>query len=125
MQLDGAILHTVAFIASVGAALAMIPPAMAVDAVKSGIVPETMMLNAQEVLNVGASIFNTQAEVASVAHLTTAKTHVRLAKLLFGSADPALLKSAQTASVSLRLDTAVTTPGYPEGKLALLAIKKA
>jgi hypothetical protein len=99
-------------LAGVGAALAMIPPAVAAESVRAGKPSESLRENAYEVFNIAASMFN---EVDGM------DLHVKLRELLVGPpVPPATL--AKIAKPVTRLDFDVVVPGYPVGKLALLAL---
>lgn len=99
-------------LAGVGAALAMIPAGVVADAVRSGKPSDAIRENAYEVFNIAASIFN---EVEGT------EIHVKLRALSLAPPipPPFLVKIAKPTS---RLDLDVTVPGYPLGKLSLLAI---
>jgi hypothetical protein len=105
-------LTDIAFLASVGAALAMIPPGVAGEAVKSGKPSAVLVENAVEVLNILASLFN-DADGKG--------THVKLQRLLLMPPLPPEL-ARLVAKPTQRLDLEVTLPGYPNGKLSLLAV---
>lgn len=102
----------VALLGSVGAALAMIPPAQVVDAVRTGKPSDALRENAYEVFNVASSIFN---EVAGC------EVHVKLRALTLAPPIPPALV-AKLAKPTTRLDLDITVPGYPVGKLSLLAL---
>lgn len=99
-------------LAGVGAALAMIPAGVVAEAVKSGKPSESLRENAYEVFNIAASIFN---EVEGT------EVHVKLRALSLAPPVPPLLLVRMAKPVS-RLDLDVTVPGYPVGKLSLLAL---
>lgn len=103
----------IGFVAGVGAALAMIPPPVAAEAVKKGEAPETIAMNAQEVLNIGASLFNTASQDA---------LHVRLERMVNAGKEPALLKQIST-SVRERIDMNVVMAPYPNGKIVVINLK--
>jgi len=97
---------------SVGAALAMIPPAVVAESVRAGKPSDALRENAYEVFNIAASMFNEVDET---------EVHVKLRDLHVGPPlAPALL--ASFAKPVTRLDFDVTVPGYLVGKLALLAL---
>jgi hypothetical protein len=100
------------FLAGVGAALAMIPAAVAVDAVRSPKLPENLVENAYEVLNIGASIFN---EIEGTA------LHVKISKLM----TPPLPEEVvgRLGKAPQRLDMLVCVPGYADSKLTLFALR--
>jgi len=99
-------------LAGIGAALAMIPAGVVAEAVKSGKPSDALRENAYEVFNIAASIFN---EVEGT------EIHVKLRALSLAPPvpPPLLVKMAKPAS---RLDLDVTVPGYPIGRLSLLAV---
>lgn len=100
-----------AFVAGVGAALAMIPPPVVVDAIRTGKPPGGLVQNAYEVLNVAASLFND----------VEGKTqHVKVEKLVIGPLNPELAK--RLLKPAGRLDLDIGIPGYPDCKLSLLAV---
>jgi hypothetical protein len=100
-----------ACLASIGAALAMIPLPMVTEAIRTGKPSEGIVENAYEVLNVAASLFN---EVEG----TT--THVKVGKLAIGPLAPDLAK--RLLKPAGRLDLDIGIPGYPDGKISLVAI---
>ena len=104
--------NDIAFAASTGAALAMVPPGVVNDSIKSGKLTETMVENAREVANVAANLFNTLA----------GHGHVRLRDYVIPTqALPPAIQQALTKPV-LRLDLDVAVRGYPGGKIALFRI---
>jgi hypothetical protein len=105
-------LTDMAFIASVGAALAMIPPGIVGEAVKSGKPSHVLVENAVEVLNILASLFN---------DLEGKGVHVKLQRLVLVPPLPPEL-ARLIAKPGHRLDLEVTLPGYPNGRLSLLAV---
>jgi hypothetical protein len=100
-----------AFIASVGAALAMIPLPVVEEAIRTGKPAEGLVENAYEVLNIAASLFN---------EVEGATTHVKVQKLIIGPMTPEVVK--RMARPAARLDLAIGVPGYPDGKLAFVAL---
>lgn len=107
-----AALVDVPFLASVGAALALIPPAVATEAVRSSKVSDALVENAYEVLNVAASVFN---------EIEGTTLHVKIRALDVASplsVDGARLVSKPTG----RLDLEVAVPSYPVGKLSILSV---
>jgi hypothetical protein len=92
--------------ASIGAALALIPPGAAADAVKTGKLPDEMLDNLREVLNILASLFG--------------GTHVRFRELLPPSAALSAPVAAVLARPVGRLDIELTVAGYAGGRLSLL-----
>lgn len=101
-----------ALLGSVGAALAMIPPAIVAEAVKSGKPSDALRENAYEVFNIAASLFN---------DVEGTEVHVKLRELKVAPPVPPAL-TAKLAKPASRLDLDVTVPGYPLGKLSLLAL---
>jgi hypothetical protein len=100
------------FVVSAGAALAMIPPGVANDCIKSGKPTDGMAENAYEVLNVSASLFN---------DIPGTSLHVKLDKLQPAVSAPAELTS-KLARPLARVDMLVTIPGYPDSKVSLLSL---
>lgn len=105
-----AALVDVPFLASVGAALALIPPAVATEAVRAAKVSDALVENAYEVLNVAASVFN---------EIEGTTLYVKIRALDVGSPLPAESACLVAKPVG-RLDLDVVVPGYPAGKLSLL-----
>jgi hypothetical protein len=101
----------VAFIAGIGAALAMIPLPVVTEAIRTGKLSEALVENAYEVLNVASSLLN---------EMEGATTHVKVERLRIGPVDPALAK--QLAKPAARLDLIIGIPGYPDGKFGLLTV---
>ncbi len=93
--------------ASAGAALVMLPPVMAQECIKAGKITENVDENLHEVMNVCATLFNSQ-NTPRVALGTVAAVE----KL----PDPVV---AFAKAPSTRLDLEVALPGYPGGKLSL------
>lgn len=101
-----------AFLAGVGAALAMIPRPTVDDAIKSGKPSSVLVDNALEVMNVIASLCN---------DLEGKGTHMTIQRLVVAppvasELAPRLLKPAS------RTDYDVELPGYANGKLSFLAL---
>lgn len=99
-----------AFAASTGAALAMIPAAAAAEAVKEGALPETLLENYREIANMTSSLLN------------TANTpHLRLVDV-WPSDDPDLPEEvwAILAAPTKRREYAVTIDGYGSGNLGVV-----
>jgi len=102
----------VGFLASTGAALALIPPAMATEAIRTNSPAASLVDNAYEVLNISASLFNEIPETT---------LHVKLAKLVVAPpVPPDLLPKVNKPHARLDLD--VFVPGYPDGKLSFLSV---
>jgi len=104
----------VAFVASVGAALALMPASVVTEALRTGKPAGALVENAYEVLNVAAALFN---------DLAGNKIHVKLDRLRVGPIDAA--KAALFAKSAGRVDMSIEIAGYPAGKLALIAIATA
>lgn len=100
------------FLAGVGAALAMIPAAVAADAIRGPKLPENLVENAYEVLNIGASVFN---EIDGTA------LHVKISKLMTPPIPEEVV--GRLGKAVARLDMLVSVPGYPDGKLTLFALR--
>lgn len=113
---DGAVLFAaltdLPFLAGFGAALALIPSSVVDEAVRSGKPSEVLVENAQEVLNVAASLFNDVAYA----------THVKLRALTVGGAMADV--RATVAKAAARLDLDVDLAGYPRGRLTFVAIAR-
>ncbi|MDD3650110.1 hypothetical protein [Immundisolibacter sp.] len=93
--------------AAAGAALAMIPPAAAQDAVRAGSLPPNIADNFREVTNILCSV------------LTAASGRgVRLADFAVGSVPPAA--EAVLGAGGARLDLEVDVQGYGKGQLAII-----
>ena len=92
----------------VGAALALVPPRRVEEALETGLVPADLADNTREVLNVGASMFNSGA-----AHLKLQSTWV-VPEPVAEDVVSFLREPCQ------RTDVKVDVPGYGEGLLALL-----
>jgi hypothetical protein len=92
--------------ASMGSALALIPPGATVEAIRKGQLPEEMFENLREVLNIMASLFE--------------GVHVRFRDALPPSV--ALPKDAIAISTRprVRVDLDLTIASYPGGKVAFM-----
>ena len=105
-------LSDMAFLAGVGAALAMIPAPMVNEAIKTGKPSEVLMDNAFEVMNIASSLYND----------TEGKgTHVKIKELVIAppiskELAPRLVKPAGRADFDIEL------PGYANGKLSFFAL---
>jgi len=97
--------------AALGAALAMVPPAVVTEAVRSGKPSDVLRENAYEVFNIGASVFN---------EIDGTTVHVKLRDVVLAPPLPPALLPKITKPVS-RVDLEITVPGYPAGKLSILA----
>lgn len=92
-----------------GAALMLLPPAAATDAVKAGKLNENIIENIREVLNICASLF-----------IYEDRAHVRLREIhpLPGQTPPEVAKVITRPAGRMEVD--VNVPGYGAGKMALL-----
>jgi hypothetical protein len=102
-------LGDVGFACRTGAALTMIPAAVANESVTAGEIPENLLENAHEVINVASRLVNS----ASSPHVRLTDVHVMPASL----PDDV---SALIASPGARRDFAVTIDGYGEARFSLL-----
>lgn len=92
-----------------GAALAMIPSAAALDEIKAKRISDDVFENVREICNIASGAINQEGSV-----------HLKLGELLRGGADlPAELTNAFKSPPS-RLDLEVDVPGYGSGKLAIV-----
>ncbi len=105
------IVTDVAFVASMGAALAMMPAGAVAEVLRTGKPSPALVENAYEVLNVAAALFN---EVAGTS------LHVKLDQVRIGPLDAS--RTTLIAHPASRLDLTVTLPGYTDGRLALLGL---
>jgi hypothetical protein len=99
----------VGFASRVGAALALVPAPVAEDAVKADDVPDNLLENTQEVLNITARMFN-----------GASSPHVRLRAV---RRRDEVLPDEVTSLLercTARKDYGVTIEGYGDGRLALL-----
>jgi len=99
----------VAFVAGVGAALAMIPCGVVQESISAGKPSEVLVENAYEVLNIMASLFNDG---------TVGEHHVKIKRLTVAPHLPEKLKFLRLPDG--RLDLAISLPGYPDGKLTIV-----
>lgn len=99
------------FAALSGAALALIPRAVAEEAVRKGVIPESLLENHQEIVNISTALFNVVNADAD---------HLKLKEMLATS--PATPQALRTFLIkpAARLDLAVDISGYGTGKLSLL-----
>ncbi|MHB1065656.1 MAG: hypothetical protein ACYC1Z_14410 [Georgenia sp.] len=98
--------------ARTGAALALIPPRAAEDAVQDGRLSESLLENVSEILNVTASLFN----VDGAPHLKLYSVHDSAVGLL-----PADIAN-WLRSYGPRLDATVSVKGYGDGQVSLVVI---
>lgn len=101
----------VAAAAYLGAALSLIPPAVAAEALKKSMLSEGLVENLREVVNVTASLFN-----------VSGGSHVRLRDLLTSPQPfPAEVVSLAAAKAG-RTDMEITVPGYGAGKMSFVVL---
>lgn len=107
-KLAAVLVADLGFAAGSGAALVMLPPVIAQECIQSGKLNENIDENLREVLNVGASLFNSPSTPRVTLGAVTTVEKLSDAVAAFVKAPPA------------RLDLEVAIPGYPSGKLSLL-----
>ena len=107
-----------ACLAGVGAALALIPPSMVQEAVKSGKPSEMILENAYEVFNVASSLFNTMSDATK--DEVSAFSREVIGALTIGPLDPKL--AAKLAKPLARVDYDINITGYPDGKLTVFQV---
>lgn len=91
------------------AALALMPPSVAQDAVRSGRVPETLGDNFSEVLNVLTRLFNDPL-----------LPHVSFKNMHSPPQSPSAVVVKGINKPNVRLDLEIGIPGYGNGKLSML-----
>lgn len=101
-----------AFIAGVGAALAMIPPAVVTEAIKSGKPSSVLTENAFEVMNIVSSLYNDADGKGA---------HIKIKALVIVPPIPPDV-APLLAKPTGRIDLEIQLPGYANGKLTLLAL---
>lgn len=98
-----------AFANSAGAALSMIPPGAAADATKAGNVPDNILANLHEVMNIAVNLFSDsfdgRLELAAVARMNELTAETKAA-----------LSSKERSTVD------VTIPRYVAGRVGLIAV---
>lgn len=99
------------FSAYVGAALALVAPAVAEEAVEAGMLDPTLAENLYEVLNIASSMFN-----------ATGHAHLRLHRLHPAGVALDPMVRAQTLTLGRREDLAVQIAGYGTGQVSLVMI---
>jgi hypothetical protein len=99
----------IAFAASTGSALAMLPMGLVTDAIKTNTLTPAMIENSREVANVSANLFNT----------ISGHGHVRLAEFIVAPSTLTAPSQAILAKPVLRVDLEIAVRGYPPGKIAL------
>jgi len=105
-------LTDMAFLAGVGAALAMIPPAVVTEAIKSGKPSAVLTENAFEVMNIVASLYNDADGKGA---------HIKIKGLVVVPPLPPEI-AQHLAKPAGRIDLEVQLPGYANGTLTLLAL---
>ena len=105
-------LTDMAFLAGVGAALAMIPAGVVTEAIKSGKPAPVLTENAFEVMNILASLYNDADGKGA---------HIKIKGLVIVPPIPPEVASL-LAKPAGRLDLEIQMPGYANGKLTLLAL---
>lgn len=100
----------IAFAASAGAALALIPVGQVNDAIKAGKMPPALLENAYEVMNIISSPLN------EVDHAV----HVKISALDTAPLPPAFVSAAAKAKHALGMEVEIV--GYPKGRLTLLVM---
>lgn len=96
--------------AYLGAALALVPPGGAQIAVDEAFLPDSLLDNAYEVLNISASLFNTDNA-----------PHLRLDPVYDSARSPLPANIATWLRGYVpRLDAAVSVRGYGDGRLSIL-----
>ena len=105
-------LTDMAFLAGVGAALAMIPAGVVTEAIKSGKPAPVLTENAFEVMNILSSLYN-DAEGKG--------THIKIKGLVVVPPVPPDVALHLAKPVG-RIDLEIQLPGYANGKLTLLAL---
>jgi hypothetical protein len=99
------------FAACSGAALVLVPRAVADEATRKGVIPPSLLENHQEIVNVSTALFN--AVNSDADHLKLKET------LVTGPATPQAIRTFLIKPTA-RLDLAVDVTGYGTGKLSLL-----
>lgn len=111
LRLRAVVLTDLALAAYLGAAIGLVPAAVAHQAVELRMLPPALAENAAETLNVTASLFNAD----DAPHLRLDTVH------LPGEALPADVAQWVLAYVR-RTDLAVSVPGYGRGRWSLLVV---
>jgi hypothetical protein len=105
-------LTDMAFLAGVGAALAMIPAGVVTEAIKTGKPSSVLTENAFEVMNIVSSLYNDADGKGA---------HIKIKGLVI--LPPVPPEVAQLiAKPAGRIDLEIQLPGYANGKLTLLAL---
>ncbi len=109
-KLAAALILDLPLAASAGAALVMLPPVVAQEAVKSGKIEDNLAENLHEVLNVWAALFNSQ-KTPRVA-LCTVTTAPQLPEAV----------AALAKAPGGRVDLEVAISGYSSGRISVLVV---
>ncbi len=111
LQVTAIAAFDLALSAHAGAAIGLVPPAGAQDAVDAGALNDTLRENVYEVLNIAASLFNADGA-----------THVRLYDVHHaGNPLPGDIM-VKALTLGRREDLAVEVAGYGAGKLAVVLV---
>lgn len=94
-----------------GAALSMIPAAAANESIKRNELPENLLDNYAEVVNIMSRLVN-----------SSTSTHLRLGKVYVVPGDLPEVVANAVASPSMRRDFVATISGYGSGKVSLLLV---
>ncbi|GAB3860807.1 hypothetical protein GCM10028801_24020 [Nocardioides maradonensis] len=111
LRISAAIVCDLPFSAYAGAALGLVPPGAAADAVADGKLDDNLRDNLYEVLNIAASVFN----VPGADHLRLHDLH---------PAGPPLAPQVRLHALTLgrRADLAVDVAGYGSGLLSVILV---
>ncbi len=99
------------FSAYAGAAIGLMPPATAQDAVKDGTIDATTQENLYEVLNICAALYNVEGA-----------SHMKLHQVHHVGESVAPQVQALSAVLGRRLDLSVDISGYGTGRLSFVGI---
>lgn len=92
-----------------GAALSLVPPGVAAQAHKKGVLDDALLENYGEIVNVAASLFN-----------VSGGPHVKLSRVYVVPPTSLPPEIASVLPRTTRLDLDVTVPGYGAGKFSLV-----
>lgn len=109
-ELVAAVVCDIALAGAAGTALSMLPPKMAKDCIRTKRLPEAVSENLYEVLNIGASLFN-----------SARTSHVKLLEVVHEPARPSKEVQLLLRKPSQRMDLSVEVTGYDAGKIHVLA----
>jgi hypothetical protein len=109
-MLAAVIVSDLALTAGAGAALALIPPPAAADAVESNSLPDSLAENYQEIVNVAARMFNRP----NLPHVRLKEMHITPA-MLPGDVSNLISTAPERLYVETKLE------GYPDGRMWLFA----